>query len=162
MRSNWSRIMAEKTGPGPSRDSSSPPGKSSNFEMSLLYSAATSWSNCWNRTQNYCSTFLCRSCLIFLWLERLPVGLCCWAQDLSLQMCWLEADPELFWPQCNYGGQSLFLFGLSWPPDLSGWTVGVHTWSLSGSRSDRSSEYSLPSTTVNECLCRLFIVNFYI
>lgn len=38
--------MAEKTGPGPSRDSSSPPGKSSSFEMSLSYSSATSWSNC--------------------------------------------------------------------------------------------------------------------
>lgn len=52
IRSNWSRIIAEKTGPGPSRDSSSPPGKSSSFEMSLLYSSATSWSNCWSTTKD--------------------------------------------------------------------------------------------------------------
>lgn len=44
-RSNWSRIMAEKTGPGPSVDSSKPPGKSSSFEMSPPYSSATSRSS---------------------------------------------------------------------------------------------------------------------
>lgn len=46
IRSNWSRIMAEKTGPGPSRNSSNPPGNSSSLDMSLLYSSAilrSSW-----------------------------------------------------------------------------------------------------------------------
>lgn len=52
MRSNWSRIMAENTGPGPSRDSSSPPGKSSSLVMSPLYCSATSWNNYQKRKQN--------------------------------------------------------------------------------------------------------------
>lgn len=50
MRSNWSSMMAEKTGPGPSSDSSSPPGKSSSLETSPSYSSATPRISCAQET----------------------------------------------------------------------------------------------------------------
>lgn len=43
VRSNWSRMIAVKTRPGPSSDSSSPPGKSSSLETSPSYSSSRSW-----------------------------------------------------------------------------------------------------------------------
>lgn len=150
IRSNWSRIIAEKTGPGPSRDSSSPPGKSSSFEMSLLYSSATSWSNCWSTTKDtlkftllFFTQFKLTFCFlgdpVILFYFFLPVGWWCWALQMSLQV----TDWELFWSHCNYVGQSLSLFGRSRPPDLTVWTLGVRTWSLSGCKSDRRSEYEI-------------------
>lgn len=132
IRSNWSKTMAEKTGPGPPRDSRSPPGKSSSLEMSPSYSSAILWSSCWSGV-NF--SFSSRS-----WYDRplwgvpgfLPAGRICWAVDLCLRMCLQEADPELFGAQCNSGGQSLFLSGRSAPPGLSGRTSEARTWSLSG------------------------------
>ncbi len=45
MRSNWSRMMVENTGPGPPCDSSRPPTNSSSLEVSFSYNSASSLNN---------------------------------------------------------------------------------------------------------------------
>lgn len=75
MRSNWSSMMAVKTGPGPSSDSSSPPGKSSSFETSPSYSSATSRISCAQDTGSMiriisvgCGADPGRFCRFYLWV----------------------------------------------------------------------------------------------
>lgn len=89
----------------------------------------------------------------------LPVGWCCWTQDLSLQTSLREADPEFFWLHRSFGGQSLFLFGWSWPPDQSGWTSGARTCSLSWKMTslchcERQTTTHTPITSIGSLLLR--------